>query len=98
MQTITTIGLDIAKSVFQVHGTRDIHGEPHALVVASPPPTLRLGSATVCKKDTLPQCLDGSVADQQRRLRFTCKTAAAHGPTQFAHGWAVVTLQLVDMR
>jgi hypothetical protein len=26
------------------------------------------------------------------------RTVAAHGPTQFAHGWAVVTLQLVEVR
>jgi hypothetical protein len=36
MQTITTIGLDIAKSVFQVHGV-DAAGVPCRRMVSSPP-------------------------------------------------------------
>ena len=36
MQTVTTVGLDIAKSVFQVHG---IDAEGKVVMARSPPPS-----------------------------------------------------------
>ena len=43
MQTVTTIGLDIAKSVFQVHGV-DAAGQ-----VVTATPTLPASRRTVCR-------------------------------------------------
>jgi transposase len=51
MQMITTIGLDIAKSVFQVHGI-DAAGQ-----VVNPPPAKAPFCAVIFEK--LPPCLVG---------------------------------------
>jgi hypothetical protein len=41
MQTITTIGLDIAKSVFQVHGVDAVHSFMQGLATLLTPPVPR---------------------------------------------------------
>ncbi|HWJ19466.1 MAG TPA: hypothetical protein VNR65_12150 [Geobacterales bacterium] len=54
MQTITTIGLDIAKSVFQVHGV-DAQGSPKDCSASSSNPMMEGPLVPIPKRSTSPR-------------------------------------------
>jgi hypothetical protein len=80
MQTITTIGLDIAKSVFQVHGV-DAAG---AVVIRR---QLKRRSVLAFFQK-LPPCLVGIEWNPYVRARYTCSSPrrTPHGENRFCRG------------
>jgi hypothetical protein len=69
------------------------------LVLASPPPhSAPWFGHSVQKRHTAPNVWMAVLQTSNVGDGLLARTAAAHGPTQFAHGWAVVTLQLVEVR